>query len=85
MEGPVPRLPRARVKGNGVHVFGIRHHGPGSARSLSAALESLAPDLVLIEGPPDADEVISLAGREEMRPPVALLLYVPDEPRRAVY
>ncbi len=71
---------------SGVHVFGIRHHGPGSARSLSTALESLAPDVVLIEGPSDADdEVIALAAHDDMRPPVALLLYVPDEPRRAVY
>ena len=71
---------------SGVHVFGIRHHGPGSARSLSAALESLAPDVVLIEGPSDADDdVIALAAHDDMRPPVALLLYVPDEPRRAVY
>jgi hypothetical protein len=38
-----------------VHVLGIRHHGPGSARSLGAALAALAPDVVLIEGPPDAD------------------------------
>ena len=73
------------MSSSAVHVFGIRHHGPGSARSLGAALEALAPDLVLIEGPPDADEVIALAAHEEMRPPVALLLYVPDEPRRAVY
>ncbi len=27
-----------------VHVFGIRHHGPGSARSLGAALDALAPE-----------------------------------------
>src|SRR5215207_8788221 len=68
-----------------VHVFGIRHHGPGSARSLGAALDALAPDVVLVEGPPDADALLALAGDAAMRPPVALLLYVPDEPRRAVY
>lgn len=71
---------------NGVHVFGVRHHGPGSARSLGQALLSLVPDVVLIEGPSDADsDVIALAESHDMRPPVALLLYVPDEPRRAVY
>jgi Family of unknown function (DUF5682) len=58
-----------------VHVFGIRHHGPGSARSLLQALEALAPDCVLVEGPPDADEVLPLAAQEEMKPPVALLVY----------
>jgi hypothetical protein len=44
-----------------VHIFGIRHHGPGSARSLRASLEALSPDCILVEGPPDADEVLSYA------------------------
>jgi hypothetical protein len=68
-----------------VHIFGIRHHGPGSARSLRVALEQLRPDLVLVEGPPDAETMIPLLTHPEMRPPVALLIYVPDAPRRAVY
>jgi hypothetical protein len=68
-----------------VHVFGIRHHGPGSARSLRQALEALQPDCILIEGPPEADEILSLVAHEEMRPPVALLIYAPDVPGKAVY
>ncbi len=66
-------------------VFGVRHHGPGCARSLVAALEAMAPDAVLIEGPPDAAEVLQLAGAAEMRPPVALLVYPVDAPARAVF
>ena len=66
-------------------ILGVRHHGPGSARSVVAALDDLQPDLVLIEGPPDADGLIALASDEDMAPPVAILVYVPDEPRRAVY
>lgn len=68
-----------------VHIHGIRHHGPGSARSLLEALEALQPDAILIEGPPDAAEVIDLAMHPEMRPPVALLLHVQQEPERAVF
>jgi len=68
-----------------IHVFGIRHHGPGSARSVERALERVAPDIVLIEGPPEADALIAFAADEAMRPPVALLVYRPDAPRRAVY
>ncbi|HLM67683.1 MAG TPA: DUF5682 family protein [Longimicrobium sp.] len=68
-----------------VHVFGIRHHGPGSARSLLRALRSLAPDLVLVEGPPEADALLPLAAHAEMQPPVALLVYDPADPRRAVH
>ncbi|HZO74849.1 MAG TPA: DUF5682 family protein [Ktedonobacteraceae bacterium] len=68
-----------------LHIFGVRHHGPGCARSLYAALEALKPDIVLVEGPPDAQEVLSFLLREEMQPPVALLIYAPDNPRRSVY
>ncbi len=68
-----------------VHIFGIRHHGPGSARSLQRALDELHPDCILIEGPPDADGDLALAGHPEMQPPVALLIYVPDEPQRAAF
>src|SRR3954468_4342118 len=66
-------------------VFGIRHHGPGSARSLERALDALQPDTVLIEGPPEADALLELAAEEDMEPPVALLTYVPDEPARAAF
>ena len=66
-------------------VFGVRHHGPGCARSLVAALEAMSPDAVLIEGPPDAAEVLQLAGAAEMKPPVALLVYPVDAPARAVF
>ena len=68
-----------------VHVFGIRHHGPGGARSLRAALEVLQPDIVLVEGPPDAQEVLPLITHKDVQPPVALLIYAPDNPRHAVY
>lgn len=68
-----------------VHIFGIRHHGPGSARSLRDALEQLQPDAILVEGPPDADPVLLLLNAPQMQPPVALLIYVPDQPHRSVY
>ncbi len=68
-----------------IHVLGVRHHGPGSARSVAAALEAIAPEVVLIEGPPDANDLIALAGLNGMEPPVALLIYRPEEPKQAVY
>jgi hypothetical protein len=66
-------------------LYGIRHHGPGSARSLRDALAELRPDVVLIEGPPEADGLVELAGDPEMQPPVALLGYVPGEPKKAAF
>jgi hypothetical protein len=68
-----------------VHLFGIRHHGPGSAASLVAALDALQPAAVLIEGPPEGDALISYAAAPGMRPPVALLAYAKDEPALAVF
>ncbi len=68
-----------------VHIFGIRHHGPGSAATVKSALEAVAPEIVLIEGPPDAAAVLPLAAHAEMAPPVALLLYAPENPRQSVF
>ena len=68
-----------------LHFFGIRHHGPGSARSLRQALETLKPDCVLVEGPPDAADALPLLAHPQMKPPVALLIYPPDQPQRAVF
>ncbi|MBP6599688.1 MAG: hypothetical protein KA216_09610 [Giesbergeria sp.] len=68
-----------------VHYFGIRHHGPGCARSLVRALDALQPDCVLVEGPPEGETVLAALLHEQMQPPVALLSYCPDDPRRAVY
>ncbi|HEY1485619.1 MAG TPA: DUF5682 family protein [Micromonosporaceae bacterium] len=58
-----------------VSLFGIRHHGPGSARSLARALAELRPDAILVEGPPEADELVALAKSADLVPPVALLAY----------
>lgn len=65
--------------------FGIRHHGPGCARSLAQALAQWQPDCLLIEGPLEADALITHVADEAMRPPVALLAYCPDEPQRAAF
>ncbi|MCO6010949.1 DUF5682 family protein [Actinoallomurus purpureus] len=70
-----------------VRIFGIRHHGPGSARALGRALDDIRPDMVLIEGPPEADAIVGLAANPGMVPPVALLAHALDggEERRAAF
>ncbi len=70
---------------NKTHIFGIRHHGPGSARKLQQALKKLVPDIVLIEGPPDANGMLDLAAHAEMEPPVALLVYNPAALGKAAF
>ena len=68
-----------------VHLLGIRHHGPGSARSVVRALDELNPDLVLVEAPADADSMLGWIGESGLRPPVALLGWVVAEPARAAF
>ncbi|MFG3346760.1 DUF5682 family protein [Streptomyces sp. NPDC048018] len=75
---PVRSLP-------GPLVLGVRHHGPGSARAVRAALDARRPRAVLVEGPPEADALVALAADEEMRPPVALLAHAVDDPGRAAF
>ncbi|MGV9908575.1 DUF5682 family protein [Streptomyces tendae] len=66
-------------------LLGVRHHGPGSARAVRAALDAVRPGIVLVEGPPEADALIPLAADEDMRPPVALLAHAVDEPGRSAF
>jgi hypothetical protein len=68
-----------------VHLLGIRHHGPGSAALLRQALDALQPECVLIEGPPEGDDLIRYVAGTAMKPPVALLLHAIDDANSAVF
>jgi hypothetical protein len=68
-----------------LHIFGIRHHGPGSAASVCAALDAVDPAIVLIEGPTDANDILHFVARAGMRPPVAILVHDEDDPARALF
>lgn len=68
-----------------IHVLGIRHHGPGSSKHVLQALAQLQPDIILIEGPPEGDSMLKWCREADMKPPVAMLSYVPDNPQHAVF
>jgi hypothetical protein len=68
-----------------LHFFGIRHHGPGCARSLLQALEQLQPDCLLIEGPPEGEALLPMLQHADLQPPVAMLVYVQDSPAHAAF
>ncbi|MFF3616823.1 DUF5682 family protein [Streptomyces sp. NPDC002580] len=90
MSGVRDAEPSVRDDGTGVRspgplLLGVRHHGPGSARAVRAALDAAAPRVVLIEGPPEADALVPLAAEKDMRPPVALLAHVVDEPGHSAF
>ncbi|MER6130985.1 DUF5682 family protein [Streptomyces sp. NPDC001815] len=80
-----PDTGRQARRAPGPLLLGVRHHGPGSARAVRAALDEASPRAVLLEGPPEADALIALAADEDMRPPVALLAHVVDEPGRSAF
>jgi hypothetical protein len=68
-----------------VQLLGIRHHGPGSARSVLRALDALQPQVVLVELPADCQAALAWVGHQQLVPPVALLGYVVDQPQRAAF
>ncbi|MBT9395507.1 hypothetical protein KLP40_20245 [Hymenobacter sp. NST-14] len=68
-----------------LRLFGIRHHGPGSAASLVAALDAFRPDIVLLECPADAEAALATATHPELVPPVALLVYNPKQQGQASF
>ncbi|WP_392672153.1 DUF5682 family protein [Streptomyces sp. LN785] len=70
---------------DGPLLLGVRHHGPGSARAVRAALDAALPKAVLVEGPPEGDALLPLAADDRMRPPVALLAHAVDDPGRAAF
>ncbi|MFE3639870.1 DUF5682 family protein [Streptomyces sp. NPDC059169] len=70
---------------DGPLVLGVRHHGPGSARAVRAALEAVRPRALLVEGPPEGDALVPLAADDAMVPPVAILAHSVDDPGRAAF
>ncbi len=68
-----------------IKIFGIRHHGPGSARALNKAFREWEPDCIIIEGPVDAENIIHHVADEGLVPPVAILAYNPKNTAQASY
>lgn len=66
-------------------IWGIRHHGPGSAKALLTALEAYQPDCILIEAPEDAQNLVKYIANEGLQPPVAMLLYNAKNLGQAAY
>ncbi|GAA1597082.1 DUF5682 family protein [Actinoplanes couchii] len=66
-------------------IYGIRHHGPGSARALLRELEADPPEVLLVEGPPEADDLVRWVADDGLEPPVALLGWAVDDPGQAAF
>ena len=68
-----------------IQLYGIRHHGPGSSKSLLKALERFQPDIILVEAPEELEPLLVHVCDEGLEPPVAALIYNPQELQQAVY
>ncbi|UBV44664.1 DUF5682 family protein (plasmid) [Deinococcus taeanensis] len=68
-----------------LQLYPVRHHGPGSARSVVRALDANPPASLLIEGPVDADSLIPFLGDAALTPPVAVMAHVQGRPERSVF
>lgn len=68
-----------------LHLLGVRHHGPGSARSVLRALDEIRPDAVLIELPADTAPALKWIADDGLVPPVALLGYLPADVSQAAF
>lgn len=66
-----------------IMVFGIRHHGPGSANAILKALELYSPDAILLEGPVEGEDILNIALDKETVPPVAMLVYEKEKPEKS--
>jgi hypothetical protein len=61
-----------------VHLFPVRHHSPRAASCLRAWLQTVQPELILVEGPSDAESLIPVITDPESEPPIAILAYSTD-------
>ncbi len=68
-----------------LQLYGIRHHGPGSSKSLLKALEDFQPDILLVEAPQEIEPLLANINEDGLEPPVAALIYNPKALQQAVY
>jgi hypothetical protein len=82
----------ARLLGDELIVFPVRHHSPACALQLARLIRERRPSLVLVEGPRSFDPLIPLLTDESARTPLAIYTYAVGRasgddppPRHAAY
>ncbi len=68
-----------------IQIYGIRHHGAGSSRSMLEALALQNPDVILIECPADCQHLIPFVSDALITPPAAILVYDKQDPHICAY
>ncbi|MFT5681410.1 MAG: hypothetical protein ACI8RZ_002316 [Myxococcota bacterium] len=73
--GGMVRGPPVADVADDITLLGVRHHSPACGRALRDALRETAPDVVLIEGPPELSD-LSILQDPGLTTPVALFSFV---------
>lgn len=58
--------------------FPLRHHSPACAFHLQNTIRAMRPDCILIEGPENAQDMVSVLTDENTKPPVAFYYFYKD-------
>ncbi|MFW9993878.1 MAG: DUF5682 family protein [Candidatus Odinarchaeota archaeon] len=65
--------------GSDIFYFPVRHHSPVCSYFLLQVFKQFDPDIVLIEGPVDGDDLVSDIAHDKTRPPVAIYTFFSDK------
>lgn len=65
-------------------LFGVRHLSPGGARQLIELLDQCNPDLILIEGPSDLNDLMKDICHPSVQLPIAMMAYSETLPVRSI-
>ena len=61
--------------GRKANIFGIRHLSPAGAFYVRAYFDRVKPQLILIEGPSDFNEMLPSLVDPQVKPPMAIMAY----------
>lgn len=74
----------APILAAGPHRFGVRHLSPAGASHLRRVLDQVRPQLILVEGPSDASDLIHQITLPKVVPPIAIMAYTDSLPVRTI-
>ncbi|MDO5416992.1 MAG: DUF5682 family protein, partial [Lachnospiraceae bacterium] len=75
---------KAEIRAGRPYVFGIRHLSPAGAWYLRQVLDERKPELILVEGPSDFNELMEELASPEVQPPFAVMAYTKALPVRTI-
>lgn len=69
---------KAYCRQNGIVLFPVRHHSPACSWHLTKLINDFEPDVILVEGPENADDIIPFIASENTKAPFCLYFSFDD-------